>query len=202
MYLDFKEKMTGYPVFSKADILMQFPGLDNRRLTEWQQKGYIEKLRNSYYLFSNRTDSELLRFFISNTIYEPSYVSLQSALSYHHYIPEAAFHVTAVSTNKTKTFETPRGTYLYQTIQPAAFLGYELIKNEEMTVKIASPEKALVDLIYLNKKLRDADEIRALRLENVKMQKEFSFESCGRYASFFQSKVLEQMISLLKEMYA
>ena len=105
-YLTFKETLQAFPVFSIREIEKHFPGFDNRRLVEWQDKGYIQKLRNRYYRFMDREVDEAYLCYCANAIYAPSYVSLESALSIHGFIPEGVFQTTSCTTLKTNRFET------------------------------------------------------------------------------------------------
>lgn len=75
-YIDFQEKMR------------VFPGFDKRRLVEWQEKGYIKKLRNKYYTFSNRGDDHNFLSFTANQLYRPSYISSETALARYGLIPD------------------------------------------------------------------------------------------------------------------
>ena len=70
-------------------------------------------------------------------------------MSYHGIIPEAVYSISSVTTNKTKTFDTPSGSMVYKTIKPELFFGYQITQHDGKPVKIASPEKALLDFLYL-----------------------------------------------------
>jgi len=74
-FLTFKEALRAFPVFSVREIEKHFPGFDNRRLVEWQEKGYIQKLRNRYYRFTDYEVDEAYLCYCANAIYAPSYVS-------------------------------------------------------------------------------------------------------------------------------
>jgi predicted transcriptional regulator of viral defense system len=103
-YLEFQKRMALYPVFSVREIVKQFPGFDRRRLVEWQGKGYIQKIKNSLYCFADRKTEEPFLYFTANTLYQPSYVSLESALSCYGFIPEGVFQIISCSSRKTQTF--------------------------------------------------------------------------------------------------
>ena len=90
-------------LFSTTDIRKAFPSFDARRLVEWQHKGYIHKIINRWYKFSDVPTEERLMLWTANRIYHPSYVSMETALSYYGLIPEAVYTITAVSTLKTKS---------------------------------------------------------------------------------------------------
>jgi predicted transcriptional regulator of viral defense system len=78
----------------------------------------------------------------------PAYVSLQSALYYHSMISQIPSVTYAVSLARTRRYETRIGTFSVHHIDPDFFFGYEL--NSSGDAKIAVPEKALLDVLYLS----------------------------------------------------
>lgn len=87
-YIELKEALKGFTVFSLMDIKKVDSSFFRARLNEWQDKGYIKKVIKGYYIFSDIELSENVLFDIANRIYSPSYVSFEMALSYYHLIPE------------------------------------------------------------------------------------------------------------------
>lgn len=88
-------------------------------------------------------------FMLPNCLMAPfsCYISLQSALHYHGMIEQIPEIVYAVSCGRTKIFNTPVATVSVHHIPPALFLGYQVIGKG--VIKIATPEKALFDFLYL-----------------------------------------------------
>lgn len=96
------------------------------------------------------------RELIANHLYGPSYVSLESALSYHNLIPERVYSVRSVTMKRAKKYDTPLGVFDYRTVSPDYFsigIQQQVTKNNT-TFLIASPEKALCDMIVLSSSLR------------------------------------------------
>lgn len=96
------------------------------------------------------------RELIANHLYGPSYVSLESALSYHNLIPERVYSVRSVTMKRAKKYNTPLGLFDYRTVSPNYFsigIQQQVAKNNT-TFLIASPEKALCDMIVLSSSLR------------------------------------------------
>ena len=77
----------------------------------------------------------------------PAYVSLQSALSYHGVISQLPHIVYVVSLGRTREIKTSFGTFSIHHVGPDFFLGYEM--HGAHCIKIASTEKALLDICYL-----------------------------------------------------
>lgn len=163
-YLDFHKALKGFTVFSLADIRQVEPEFHRRRLNEWQQKGYISKLVRGYYIFRDLALDEKVLFEIANRIYAPSYISFEMALAYYGLIPESVYGITSASTRKTKRFATTVGDFLYRTIHPRHYFGYEIIMNREKAFKMAFPEKAFLDLLYIRTELRDAAAFAGMRV--------------------------------------
>jgi len=198
IYLEFKNKLFTLGAFSLTDIQIFYPNFDHRRLFEWQEKGYIMKLRNGWYCFTDIEKGEHFTFFVANRIYNPSYISLESALSYHHIIPEAVYSTCSVTTNKTMTFDTKIGEFRYNTLKANLFFGYEITNFDEKPVKIAYPEKALLDFLYLRKQYNTDNEFIELRfsLENISTEKLYTF------LEEFKNHTLEKRVKNLIKAYA
>ena len=70
-------------------------------------------------------------FMLANRIYEPSYISRESALAYYLIIPESVLGVTSVSSRKTRQFDSQWGRFSYRSIKPALMFGYRVIEHRE-----------------------------------------------------------------------
>lgn len=131
------------------------------------KSGLFIKLRANHYLLK---DSSPSLHFIANRLYQPSYVSLESALSYYGMIPEVVYTITSLTTKPTREFVTPRGTFSYQRIKKAVFTGYHPMLIDGRRVLFAEPEKALADYLYFIDLKRTLPNER-LSLKNVRKKK-------------------------------
>lgn len=77
----------------------------------------------------------------------PAYISLQSALFHHGLIEQIPSIIYAVTPARPRRLETPLGTISFHRMPPELFKGFEL--SPQSDAKIAIPEKALFDLLYL-----------------------------------------------------
>lgn len=109
------------------------------RLTE---KGILKRLIKKKYLFAF---SESDDFQTANFLYPPSYISLESALSFYGIITQFPYQITSVTPKKTRAIRTLSKEFSYSHIKPELFFGHE--KKEKFL--IAMPEKALFDYLYL-----------------------------------------------------
>jgi predicted transcriptional regulator of viral defense system len=136
-------------------------------LGRYAKRGVLVKLRNNYYALAANPPTPYL---VSNRIYQPSYVSFESALSYHGIIPETVYSVTAATTRATREFSVQGAAYTYHRIKREAYTGYGPLKVGEETVLMAEPEKALADYLYFaslgRKTLNDR-----MRLDRLSMGK-------------------------------
>jgi hypothetical protein len=87
--------------------------------------------------------------YLSGIVRSPSYVSLEYVLERASLIPESPFAVTCVTTKTPRTYETPVGRFLYRSIRTDLFTGYATFTYRGLETRIASPAKALFDILYL-----------------------------------------------------
>lgn len=119
------------------------------RLTK---KGILKKLTKKRYLF---TLSSIDDFQIANFLYSPSYISLETALSFYGIITQFPYQLTSLTPKKTKVINALNKEFAYFHIKEALFFGYEKREN----FLIALPEKALLDYLYFcSKGLRSFEE--------------------------------------------
>lgn len=185
-FIEFKNRLSLYPVFSLQDIIRIDPTFHKIQLSRWEKKKYIEKVGRKWYVFLPIIQNDILRFTLSNTFISPSYISLQSALSYYNFIPEAVMQTTAVSSKKTYRYETNKGIFSYKKIHAKNFWGYELKNN----IKIASPEKAILDFLYLYPQYSSIDDFHGLRLNIFEIDSIIEKEKFIHYAKLFENKAL------------
>jgi predicted transcriptional regulator of viral defense system len=194
-FLELQSEFKNLPIFSLNDIKNIEPNFHRRRLNEWQDKGFIRKIIRGYYLFSDTPVDEKILFKISNQIYYPSYISLESALSYYNLIPETVYGITAISTRKTYQFKTYLGNFSFRSIAPKLFFGYDLIKNKKYHTKIASIEKAILDYFYFNSHLQSITDFSSLRINQEAMIEQINENKLFEYLKEINQKRLNERIN-------
>jgi predicted transcriptional regulator of viral defense system len=190
-FVSFKSYFKDFPVFTISDITTVYPNFDRRRLTEWQHKGYIRKIAKGLYIFNDADLDEAMLFRIANKLYRPSYISLETALGYYHFIPEAVYGITSVSTRRTYRFETPVALFSYRTIAPKLFFGYTITDESLM---IATPEKTLLDFFYLNSSIDGDTAIDYLRLNREELTNQLHKERLLQQLTRFSSRALTERV--------
>ncbi|MBU0765908.1 MAG: hypothetical protein KJ607_13870, partial [Bacteroidetes bacterium] len=128
-FISFRDSLFRFGIFSVNEIRKFFPDFDRRRLSEWQDKKYIIKLRNSWYCFPEFMEEANSEMLIANLIHTPSYISLETALSWYQIVPEGAFSVTSVTTNRPAHYKTHAGNYYYNAVKSSIFFGYRFLKT-------------------------------------------------------------------------
>ncbi|MFA5271667.1 MAG: hypothetical protein WC412_04930 [Candidatus Omnitrophota bacterium] len=164
---EFKKKTQRFPFVLAKEVLKfeKNKQLLKNQLTRWEKKGHILKLKRGIYLL-NQYDRKVTpsRFYLANQLYEPSYVSLESALSLYGIIPERTASITSVATKKTTRFRNEFGDFIYQHMKPQAFKGFILIREDNgLEAFVAKPEKAVVDFLYLHLREFSSDPMEKLR---------------------------------------
>ena len=200
-FINFHQSFKDSPIFSINDINLNFPGFDRKILVEWQKKGYLYKIKNSWYTWSDQKKTEKLLFLIANKIYKPSYISLQSVLSLYGFIPEGVFTITSVSSLKTNQFNTPISNFSYKNIKPSLMFGYRLMEwDKGIYCKVAEPEKAILDFLYLNPQYNKIEDFESLRFNNFEMNSIIFSEKMKNYLEYINSKALNSRFKKLTQM--
>src|ERR1035437_7828472 len=110
-YTDFRNSIKK-PFFRKTDVDFKMSGVSSVQLSRWMKMGYLDQVKRGFYVFDDQKDS-VDPLSVSFLLYEPSYVSMERALSHYGFIPEMVPVITAISTKKTRTFENQYGTFSY-----------------------------------------------------------------------------------------
>jgi predicted transcriptional regulator of viral defense system len=167
-YGDLLQLAGGLPVIESAALraLGEDPRSIGVQLSRWVSSGKLVQLRRGVYLLPerlrrNRAPVET----IANLLVAPSYVSLERGLSIHQMIPEAVPLVQSVTTGRPGRFVTPVATFEYRHVKPAWFFGYREMEIGQGRALVATPEKALLDLLYLSE-----GETTTARLEQYRLQ--------------------------------
>ena len=139
----------GIAIFTVSEFrrVMELSETAAQKLLErYAQRGLLTRLKQGMYIVTDNSPSS---FALSNRLYRPSYVSFESALSYYGLIPETVYAVTAASTKPTRNFAVAGKAFIYHKIKDCAYTGYAPTRMGGEVILLASPEKAVVDYLYL-----------------------------------------------------
>lgn len=140
------------------------------RVTKLLSSGDLVRIKKGLYV-DPHSQYKYSKEILANLVYGPSYVSLEYALRYHNLIPEAVRVVTSVTTGRKRRYSTPVGDFDYAHM-PQRFYSpgvmYQLIDGKRAYM-IASPEKALFDMLYLRYPDIKESEFEAHIFENMRI---------------------------------
>lgn len=177
----------------------------NDKISEMMKQGELISLKKGYYIFNQEVKPE--RFSIANALYGPSYISMESALSFYGMIPEQVFSISSATLKASKTFENRIGRFEYINLPPFYYaLETQFVElREEQFCLIATPEKALCDKIITEKKLqlRSMKSAQEYLIENLRIDeyllRELKVSKLEKMLSFAPKKsTLEQLIMVIK----
>ena len=139
---------TGFQIFTTADFAKHFK-IPKRKATLFlsrnTHKKYFTRIKKGFYYLTEYPPSV---FNIANIVYQPSYVSLDTALSYYKIIPETIYTITSVTSKHSKSITINNQEYKYHKLNKKLYFGYKLQTINASNILIAEKEKALLDYIY------------------------------------------------------
>lgn len=195
----FRTKITekGLSIFTPYDVVRLFKVSSvaaNFFLFRNAKKGLLIRLKKSQkgslYCLADKQPSQYLT---ANRIYEPSYISFDTALSFYGIIPETIYTITSATTKATREFKTNNSHFIYYKIKRSVYTEYRPIKYLNETILMAEPEKALIDYLYfVNLKKRQLSYER-LNLKKIRKNKLIGI------AKLFNRP---GMLNLIKQIYA
>lgn len=121
----------------------------NKKVIWLEKQKFIIRLKRGLYVINPEYSGKILSSeVIANHLYIPSYISMSTALRYYGLIPEAVYVHQSMTIKHPRSFQTPVGNYDYKYISRKAFpIGVRSMNKGDYAFLIASPEKALCDLI-------------------------------------------------------
>jgi len=179
------------PYFSRGDHLLDGQKLFDYQICLWVKKNNLLRLRNGMYAFTK--DKERIKGEeIAAFLYEPSYLSLESALAWYGFIPEMVYAYVSLTARINRKFTNHFGTFLYRHIKPELFWGYTEIKTEHGHFLLAEPEKALLDYLYLNlSKITNEADFANIRFNMDTIKEKLDTDKFLKYLSAFGVKKMK-----------
>jgi predicted transcriptional regulator of viral defense system len=159
------------PVFETGLLLAGNVNLYDvrRQLSRWTTARRLYQLRRGLYALAPPFQKTRPHpFLVANRMVSGSYVSCQSALAYYDLIPEHVPTTLSITTARPARWDTPLGRYEFRHVKLEFFWGYRSVDlGSGQRAFVASPEKALLDLIYLQARGDSPEYLRELRLQNL-----------------------------------
>jgi hypothetical protein len=150
----------------------------NDKIYQLAKAGVIQPIKKGLYVVGPalNIDRKPEPFLLANHILGPSYVSVETALSYHGLIPERVYEIASMTTQAPRKFNTPVGTFTYTRL-PLPYYAFG-IRSEKLAddqyAMVASPEKALFDKIITTSGLllRSRKAAKEFLLQNMRMDED------------------------------
>lgn len=162
--------VTNEAVFTSALLLAGDVSAQQVRLqlSRWVKAGRLLQLRRGLYAMAPTWRKvEPHPFLIANRLQRGSYVSRQSALAFHGIIPEHVPVVTSVGPGRPETVRNPLGAFQFNHLAGGLLFGYSQVEvAPRQFAFVASPEKALLDLVHLTPGADSTEYLRELRLQS------------------------------------
>jgi len=176
--------------FVDYSILQHITGLKNKNslyklASRMKQKKLLLSLNNAGKFIV--IDSGPTEFEIANFLYKPSYVSMETALSFYGILAQFVYSITSITTQKTQQFIVSGKEYTYSQIKNDFYWGY--VKKDNFL--IASPEKALLDALYFFSKGIISLSLKELDLSNINKKSLFVFQK--RFNNDFVNKLIKEL---------
>ena len=195
------------PAFGAADLapLGEKKASLNIILSRQMKRGTMVRLRKNLYVTRSYLDAAERRGFFSdyvefaaNTLYTPSYLSLDYVLHEHNMLTEIPRNITSVGLRKTEQFSNELGIFIYHKIKEELFVGFNVIKKGNFSICKATKARALFDFLYFRKRLLvDKRAVEALRL-NLDEFSESDFAELAGYLTLEKSPRMKEIINWLK----
>lgn len=201
-YLQFREKMFDLVCVNTNQVYAWQPAFNRNNFSRWVKKGLLVRLRQGYYTFPEYKNKVDIAYYFANRIYQPSYISLHTALSFYGIIPESVVQITSITTLKTAIFINDFGEYSYKNIKESLFFGYDIKDMPDRRVlQFATAEKAILDLLYIYPFYNTEQDFRELRFDEDFLYNDLNVSRLNEYVSNFKSKALEKRAKLLIKSY-
>ncbi len=164
------QAFAGQPYFDYPAVRLNFQDESDHTsrtaLSRFAKRGILLELKRGLYAFSEPYRTQPLNpLQIAQVLYAPSYISELWALSWYGVIPEKVTLITCVTTRATRTFKNALGEYRYRTIDGRFFHSWQIEEILSAQVRIATPEKALLDLWYFEKGEWTVERMESMRFE-------------------------------------
>ena len=159
-----------------------FPEIEakGQKVRNLEKSGRIIRLKKGLYVVApSVTKAALSSELVANHLYAPSYVSMSTALRYYGLIPEAVYTTQSMTIKHSRNFNTPLGCFEYRFISKEVFpIGIVSINCQDYSFLMATPEKALCDLIAYSPQLnlRYATDVERYLEYDIRMEMEDFFK--------------------------
>ena len=192
------------PVFETALLLAGKVNPESVRiqLARWVKSRRVYQLRRGLYMISPPYQKVKPHpFLVANRLQRASYVSGQSALAFYGLIPEVVPVTLSVTAGRPERLKTPLGVFEFHHVKLDLLRGYRMIDlgrtMPNQHALVATPEKALLDLVYLQPGGDAPDYLRELRLQNLER---LDLDELRRQVDIFNTPKLRRAVGTIAQL--
>lgn len=193
--------------FSDVELTSALSGSDDKRyalVKRALRNGTLLRLKRGQYCLGERFRKHALNLFdIAQKLYGPSYVSFESALSYHGWIPESVPTISSACFGRSCTYATPLALFDFRRIPARIFLAQvDRIVEGHAVFFMARPWKAIADYVYVNRKEWDGLDplIKSLRIEEDDLRHTSRAELMSIDEAFGKRRMTRFLQGVIKEL--
>jgi hypothetical protein len=182
----------------------------NDKIHKLMRDGFILPLKKGLYMAGPALNSvKPESFLLANHILGPSYISVETALAYHGYIPERVYEIASMTTKASRTFKTSTGTFTYTRI-PLPYYAFGLQRvmlADDQYAIMASPAKAICDkiitttgLLFRSKKTAREFLIESMRLDEDKLKELDTDEMATWIPQALKAESLQMVLDAINDL--
>ncbi|NOQ22668.1 MAG: hypothetical protein GQ565_08470 [Candidatus Aegiribacteria sp.] len=202
-FIELLEIVKNTPVFTTGLLLAGDvnAAVIRSQISRWVREGKVIMLRRGCYTiappYSGGTPSI---FVLANVMKPASYISCQSALAWYGLIPENVPSVVSVTSGRGETITNKLGYFIFRHAKPSLLWGFETMNvSPGEKARIACPEKALLDLIYLESGGDSESYLEQLRLQNTDLlEREKLLSFAHRWGKPKLERATDRILSILE----
>ena len=150
-------KLNNIPYFRTSNLEALLPKIKKesiyRKLTRWHKKGDIIGLKKGFYVTKeyHREHSMDINYlyYLANILRYPSYVSGSFVLDGYGVLTDVTHPITSITSKTTREYNNKIGRFVYHSISPKLYTGYERLLFNDEPVYVATLSKALFDYLYI-----------------------------------------------------
>ena len=173
----------------------------NNKISREIKKGKLFKIITGLY----ETDPNTPGYLLASSIYGPSYISFDFALSYYGLIPERVSTITCATFNKKKRkqYNTKFGVFTYKDVPSSAYPEEILLKQENnYSYQIATKEKALCDKLYSLKPLKNLSNLETMLFNDLRIDieefKKINIKKIEKLSNLYHSTNVTLLLKYLR----
>jgi len=151
-------------------------------VSKLSKNGWLVRIKKGIYYIADLTSRGFAgasTLIIAQTLVKDSYISFEAALQYHNMFDQHLKTIISITLAKKRTIKFQDTNYRFIKTNKKLFYGWEKARVEGQIIKIASAEKAILDILHFKRNIYSAD----LVLEKLKEYKrDFNWEKLNQYS--------------------